>query len=161
MFRVTLPYLIFLVKPRNFSQKKKKKKKKNRWYWDKICLTFRQGGLSKQRKPRSNCSKRSSLIRFSLFAIWSVLLETSKNNQTDLVKFYANYVQSRNIFGNDGIILHKTRKTPIGIMDGFFKKVNEKVNLGREKVRVVSLACDTPTGPPLHSYQIWKQSTEE
>ena len=53
-------------------------------------------------------------------------------------------------------------------MDGFFKKVNQKVNLGSQgdkyitkKVRVVSLACDTSTGPPLHPYQIWKQSTEE
>ena len=44
------------------------------------------------------------------------------------------------------------------------KKVNQKVNLGHpdvrgdkyitNKVRVVSLACDTPTGPPLYPYQI-------
>ena len=27
--------------------------------------------------------------------------------------------------------------------------------------RVVSLVHKTPTGPPLHPYQIWKQSTEE
>ena len=30
-----------------------------------------------------------------------------------------------------------------------------------KKVRVVSLAPYTPTGPPLYLYQIWKQSTEE
>ena len=41
-----------------------------------------------------------------LFAILSVLLETSKESQTDLVKFYVNYVPSSNIFGYCGIILH-------------------------------------------------------
>ena len=46
----------------------------------------------------------------TLFAILSVLLETFKDNQTDLVKFYVNYVRSPNIFGNYGIILHKKKK---------------------------------------------------
>ena len=42
-------------------------------------------------------------------AILSVLLETSnsKDSQTDLVKFYVQYVQSPNICDNFGIILHK------------------------------------------------------
>ena len=55
----------------------------------------------------------------------------------------------------------ETRKTPNGIMEGLFKKVNQKVNLGvrvdkyiMKKVRVVSLACDITTGPPLYPYQI-------
>ena len=42
----------------------------------------------------------------TLFAILSVLLETSKESQTDLVKVYVNYVPSSNIFGYCGIILH-------------------------------------------------------
>ena len=45
----------------------------------------------------------------TLFAILSVLLGTFKLNQTDLVKFYVNYVQSPNIFGNYGIVLHKKK----------------------------------------------------
>ena len=39
----------------------------------------------------------------TLFAILSVLLETSKDCQTQLVKFY---LQSPNIFGYNGIILN-------------------------------------------------------
>ena len=46
----------------------------------------------------------------TLFAILSVLLETFKDNQTDLVKFYVNYVRSPNIFGDYGIILHQRKK---------------------------------------------------
>ena len=38
-------------------------------------------------------------LGFTLIAILSVLLDTSKDSQTDLVKFYVNYVQSPNIFG--------------------------------------------------------------
>ena len=40
MFRVILPNLIFLVKPRNFFHifSKKKNNKKNSWYWDKMCI---------------------------------------------------------------------------------------------------------------------------
>ena len=45
-----------------------------------------------------------------MFAILSVLLETFKENQTDLVKFYVHYVLSPNIVGNYGIILHKKKK---------------------------------------------------
>ena len=37
-------------------------------------------------------------------------LETFKNNQKDLVKFYVNYVRSPNIFSNYGILLHKKKK---------------------------------------------------
>ena len=48
----------------------------------------------------------------TLFAILSVLLETFKDNQRDLVKFYVNYLPSSNIFGNYGIILHKKRRIP-------------------------------------------------
>ena len=50
---------------------------------------------------------------------------------------------------------------PNGIMDGFFKRLTKRKTLDvwgdkyiTKKVRVVSLACDTPTGPPLHLYQI-------
>ena len=43
----------------------------------------------------------------TLFAILSVLLETFKENQADFVKCYVHYVQSPNIVGNYGIILHK------------------------------------------------------
>ena len=37
-------------------------------------------------------------------------------------------------------------------MDGF---------LNNEEMRIVSFACEKPTDPPLHPYQIWKQSNEE
>ena len=69
VFRVTLPYLILLVKLAiafmfSLSQKKKKKKKKSK----NICaiifkLNIQTNRLSKQCRPRLNCSYRSSLIR--------------------------------------------------------------------------------------------------
>ena len=43
----------------------------------------------------------------ALFAILSVLLDTSRNSQTDLVKFC---VLSPHLFGNYGIIPHKKEK---------------------------------------------------
>ena len=41
----------------------------------------------------------------TLFAILSVLLDLSKDSQTDLVTFYVKYMQSPNIFDIYGIIL--------------------------------------------------------
>ena len=55
-------------------------------------------------------------------------------------------------------VFQQNKKTPNGIMDGFFKKVNQKLKLGRKnvtkEVRVASLARDTPTSPYLCLYQI-------
>ena len=51
----------------------------------------------------------------------------------------------------------QTREMPNGIMDRFFKRLTKRqtsdvrgVKHITKKVRVVSLACDTPTGPHLH-----------
>ena len=74
----------------------------------------------------------------------------------DVLYFYE--VSWKNTFSQEITIVEfqrgitQTRKMPNGIMDVFFKKSMK---------RVVFLACDTPTGPPLHPYQIWKESTEE
>ena len=44
------------------------------------------------------------------------------------------------------IVLMKTRKTPIGIMDGFFKTVNQKENLGRRPPARMDIAIlQTPS----------------
>ena len=43
-------------------------------------------------------------------------------------------------------------------MDQFFQKETSNVRGDKyiaKKVRVVSFACDMPTGPPFHPYQIW------
>ena len=99
VFRVTIHYLIFLVKPNIFFF----------LTWIKyLCQLLGQVGLSKQCRPRSNCSYRSSLIWSTLFAILSVLLGTSKDSQT--VKFYVKHVRSQHIFDNSGINLHKKCK---------------------------------------------------
>ena len=45
----------------------------------------------------------------TLFVILSVLSDTSKDSQTDLVKFYVKYLKNWNIF-NYGLILHKNVK---------------------------------------------------
>ena len=79
----------------------------------------RAEGRTNSVDPDQTAPKRAVWSSSTLFAILSVLLETSKNSQTDLVKFYVNYVRSPNIFGNYGIILHKKCKK---------KKENKKEN---------------------------------
>ena len=46
------------------------------------------------------------------FAILSVLLDTSKDSQTDLRKNHVNYVLSANTFGNVTIVLFFIKKNP-------------------------------------------------
>ena len=65
----------------------KKKTHKNMCYRDKLFLLNIQTSLSKQCRPRSNWTYRSSLIRACMFVIESVLLDILKGSQTDLVKF--------------------------------------------------------------------------
>ena len=80
-----------------FSQKKKKKCTKH----------CNKEGWANSVDPDQTAPKGAVWSGSTLFAILSVLLETFKDNQTDLVKFYVHYVQSPNIVGNYGIILHK------------------------------------------------------
>ena len=87
-----------------FSQKKKKKKKKK-----KCAKHSNKEGWANSVDPDQTAPKGAVWSGSTLFAILSVLLETFKENQTDLVKFYVHYVQSPNIVGNYGIILHKKK----------------------------------------------------
>ena len=98
MFRVTLPYLIFLARPSIFFHVFSKHIYAKHSY---------KKGWVKSVDADQNALKGAVWSGSALFAILSVLLETFKGNQTDLVKFYVNYVRSPNIFGNNGIILHK------------------------------------------------------
>ena len=73
-----------------------------------LCLTFGQGGWANSVDPDQIAPKGAVWSGSTLFAILSVLVDTSKDNQTDLVKFYVNYVRSPNIFDNYSI-LHKKK----------------------------------------------------
>ena len=66
--------------------------------------------MSKQCRPRSNFSYRSSLIRVYTVCHSVSTLDTSKDSQTDLVKFNVIYGAKSNMSGNYVIILHKEKK---------------------------------------------------
>ena len=98
----TLPMVIFLMKPSNFFHVFSKKKKN-------CAKHSNKEGWANSADPDQTAPKGAVWSGSTLFAILSVLLETFKENQTDLVKFYVHYAQSPNIVGNYGIILHKKK----------------------------------------------------
>ena len=118
------------------------------WYWYHCyqCMTIRYhrginpASIAQSSKFEFTCPWSSEFCWKHDFAslVFSLFLNGSNSSRKEFALSVNNFFS--------------VKKTPKGIMDFF---------LIMKKVRVASLAWETPTGPFLQPYQMWKQSTEE